>query len=81
MGDISVGEYTVSKQNEVTVILKEDVELDPNLEGSIDIDVTSIAEQKEKTKQNEGEESLPKEDSTSSEKTIRIKKLLKRKKR
>ncbi|MFB8733687.1 hypothetical protein ACEQPO_06220 [Bacillus sp. SL00103] len=32
----------------MTVIFKEDVELDPNLEGSIDIDVTSIAEQKKK---------------------------------
>lgn len=80
MGDILVGEYTVSKQNEVTVIFKEDVELDPNLEGSINIDVTSIAEPKEKTKQNEREESLPKDDSTSSEKTIRIKKPLKRNK-
>lgn len=68
VGDIIVGEYTVSKQNEVTVIFKEDVELDPNLERSIDIDVTSIAEQKEKTKQNESEESLPKEESTLSEK-------------
>lgn len=68
VGDILVGEYTVSKQNEVTVIFKEDVDLDPNLEGSINIDVTSIAEPKEKTKQNEREESLPKDDSTSSEK-------------
>ncbi|MEK5296329.1 SpaA isopeptide-forming pilin-related protein [Bacillus sp. FSL R5-0659] len=68
VGDIPVGEYTVSKQNEVTVKFKEDVEIDPNLEGSIDIDVTSITQQEEKTKQNEGEESLPKDDSTSSEK-------------
>ena len=68
VGDIPVGEYTVSKQNEVTVKFKEGVEIDPNLEGSIDIDVTSITQQEEKTKQNEGEESLPKDDSTSSEK-------------
>ncbi|QAR53403.1 adhesin [Bacillus aerophilus] len=66
--DIPVGEYTVSKQNEVTVTFNEDIELDPNLEGSIDIDVTSIAEKKEKTKQNEREENLLKDDSTSSEK-------------
>ncbi|WP_433917158.1 SpaA isopeptide-forming pilin-related protein [Bacillus altitudinis] len=66
--DIPVGEYTVSKQNEVTVTFNEDIELDPNLEGSIDIDVTSIAEKKEKTKQNEREENLSKDDSTSSEK-------------
>lgn len=46
--DIPVGEYTVSKQNEVTVTFNEDIELDPNLEGSIDIDVTSIAEKKRK---------------------------------
>ncbi|MGV2911409.1 collagen binding domain-containing protein, partial [Bacillus safensis] len=68
VGDIPVGEYTVSKQNEVTVKFKEDVEIDPNLEGSIDIDVTSITQQEEKTKQNKGEESLPKDDSISSEK-------------
>lgn len=68
VGDILVGEYTVSKQNEVTVKFKEDVEIDPNLEGSIDIDVTSITQQEEKTKQNKGEESLPKDDSISSEK-------------
>ncbi|MDI6560976.1 SpaA isopeptide-forming pilin-related protein [Bacillus altitudinis] len=66
--DIPVGEYTVSKQNEVTVTFNEDIELDPNLEGSIDIDVTSIAEKKEKTKQNEREDNLSKDDSTSSEK-------------
>lgn len=66
--DIPVGEYTVSKQNEVTVTFNEDIELDPNLEGSIDIDVTSIAEKKEKTKQNEHKENLSKDDSTSSEK-------------
>ena len=66
--DIPVGEYTVSKQNEVTVTFNEDIELDPNLEGSIDIDVTSIAEKKEKTKQNEREENLSKDDSTSSQK-------------
>ncbi|WP_431793115.1 SpaA isopeptide-forming pilin-related protein [Bacillus altitudinis] len=66
--DIPVGEYTVSKQNEVTVTFNKDIELDPNLEGSIDIDVTSIAEKKEKTKQNEREENLLKDDSTSSEK-------------
>lgn len=46
--DIPIGEYTVSKQNEVTVTFYEDIELDPNLEGSIDIDVTSIAEKKRK---------------------------------
>lgn len=68
VGDIPVGEYTVSKQNEVTVEFKEDVEIDPNLEGSIDIDVTSITQQEEKTKRNKREESLPKDDSTSSEK-------------
>ncbi|WP_342496025.1 SpaA isopeptide-forming pilin-related protein [Bacillus sp. FSL K6-0994] len=68
VGDITVGEYTVSKENEVTVTFKEDVEIDPNLEGSIDIDVTSITQQEEKTKQNKGEESLPKDDSISSEK-------------
>lgn len=68
VGDITVGEYTVSKENEVTVKFKEDVEIDPNLEGSIDIDVTSITQQEEKTKQNKGEESLPKDDSISSEK-------------
>ncbi|MCA0117766.1 SpaA isopeptide-forming pilin-related protein [Bacillus sp. RSS_NA_20] len=68
VNDIPVGEYTVSKQNEVTVTFNEDIELDPNLEGSIDIDVTSIAEKKEKTKQNEREENLLKDDSTSSEK-------------
>ncbi|MBR3378730.1 MAG: adhesin, partial [Bacillus sp. (in: Bacteria)] len=66
--DIPVGEYTVSKQNEVTVTFNEDIELDPNLEGSIDIDVTSIAEKKEKTKQNEHKENLSKDDSISSEK-------------
>lgn len=66
--DIPVGEYTVSKQNEVTVTFNKDIELDPNLEGSIDIDVTSIAEKKEKTKQNEHKENLSKDDSTSSEK-------------
>lgn len=66
--DIPVGEYTVSKQNEVTVTFNEDIELDPNLEGSIDIDVTSIAEKKEKTKQNEREGNLSKDNSTSSEK-------------
>lgn len=66
--DIPIGEYTVSKQNEVTVTFYEDIELDPNLEGSIDIDVTIIAEQKEKTKQNEREENLSKDDSTSSHK-------------
>ncbi|MFE0304425.1 MULTISPECIES: SpaA isopeptide-forming pilin-related protein [Bacillus] len=66
--DIPIGEYTVSKQNEVTVTFYEDIELDPNLEGSIDIDVTSIAEKKEKTKQNEHKENLSKDDSTSSEK-------------
>ena len=66
--NIPVGEYTVSKQNEVTVTFNEDIELDPNLEGSIDIDVTSIAEKKEKTKQNEHKENLSKDDSTSSEK-------------
>ncbi|MDF9417718.1 LPXTG cell wall anchor domain-containing protein [Bacillus altitudinis] len=66
--DIPVGEYTVSKENEVTVTFNEDIKLDPNLEGSIDIDVTSIAEKKEKTKQNEREENLSKDDSTSSEK-------------
>ena len=48
MGDITVGEYTVSKENEVTVTFKEDVEIDPNLEGSIDIDVTSITQQERK---------------------------------
>ncbi|BBP87908.1 hypothetical protein BsIDN1_15260 [Bacillus safensis] len=70
MGDITVvGEYTVQKkENEVTVTFKEDVEIDPNLEGSIDIDVTSTTQQEEKTKQNKGEESLPKDDSISSEK-------------
>ncbi|MBR3206560.1 MAG: collagen binding domain-containing protein, partial [Bacillus sp. (in: Bacteria)] len=66
--DIPVGEYPVSKQNEVTVTFNEDIELDPNLEGSIDIDVTSIAEKKEKTKQNEHKENLSKDDSISSEK-------------
>ncbi|WP_328703096.1 SpaA isopeptide-forming pilin-related protein [Bacillus altitudinis] len=66
--DIPVGEYTVSKQNEVTVTFNKDIELDPNLEGSIDIDVTSIAEKKEKTKQNEHKENLSKDDSTSSAK-------------
>ncbi|WP_459777076.1 SpaA isopeptide-forming pilin-related protein [Bacillus altitudinis] len=66
--NIPVGEYTVSKQNEVTVTFNEDIELDPNLEGSIDIDVTSIAEKKEKTKQNVHKENLSKDDSTSSEK-------------
>ncbi|MGW6677415.1 SpaA isopeptide-forming pilin-related protein [Bacillus altitudinis] len=66
--DIPVGEYTVSQQNEVTVTFNEDIELDPNLEGSIDIDVTSIAEKKEKTKQNEHKENLSKDDSISSEK-------------
>ncbi|MBG9911584.1 adhesin [Bacillus xiamenensis] len=51
VNQIHVGDYTVSKQNEVTVVLKEDVELDPNLEETLVIEVTNTAAQKEKTKQ------------------------------
>ncbi|KPN12685.1 adhesin [Bacillus australimaris] len=68
VNQIQVGEYTVSKLNEVTITFKEEVELDPNLEGSIDIEVSSIAEQKENTKQNEHKEEHLKDDSKSPEK-------------
>lgn len=67
VNQIHVGDYTVSKQNEVTVVLKEDVELDPNLEGSFVFDITSTAEQKEETKQNQSKENLVTDDSIKAE--------------
>lgn len=78
--DIIVGEYTVSKQNEVKVIFKDDVEINPNLEGSIDINVTSIAEQKKKQSKTSVKKAFQKMIQPYLKKKIRIKKPLKRNK-
>ncbi|MGE6631753.1 SpaA isopeptide-forming pilin-related protein [Bacillus sp. NPDC077027] len=53
VNEIHVGDYTISKKNEVTIIFKEDIELDPSIEGSIDIEVTNVEEQEKQTNNKE----------------------------